>query len=502
MTRAAMWLSGVLAFFKKDLVSIIRQPRLVLTLVLGPFVILALFGVGYKQQIDPLRAVFVVTDDGEYVDELEARAEEFSEDFRFVGRVDNEAAARAALRSGRADVAIVVPPDPAGTILEGERAVFTVLHDRLDPFEQATISLLARSTVNGLNERVLNELVAAGQQEADDIEALLPATRQSLTAMRAAMEAGNRPEAIRRRAELVAAIEELQAQTVAADAVVDSVDGADGEASVSGDLATLRQRALDLDLDGADGSLDDELAAIGEMEREVAALESAMSDFRRIPAEVLVRPFGADTDVVAAVDLQVVDFYAPGVIALLLQHLGIVFGGLSLVRERARGTTEVFRVAPLQPLQILLGKYAAYLVASAVVAAALGLLMLYVFGIPLVGSVGSFIAVIVLLSLASLGIGFVLSSLVQTDMQAVNGALIILLLGTFFSGFFLSLDRLTPPVRVVSWALPITHAIDSLRDVMFRGVGVDLRTWVALGGGSVLLFLVALALLHRGLRTD
>lgn len=499
----AIWFSGTIAFFKKELISIVRQPKLVLTLVAGPFAILALFGAGYKQSVDPLTAVFVVADSGPFIDELQSRTDELGDAFVFVGSVDTAGAALTEIKAGRADVAIVVPPNPVAKVRNGERAVFTVLHDRLDPFEQATITLLARSTVNEINERILQELVTTGQSESADLAELVGATQESLTAMRIAMEAGNTEEAARQRNEVTSRLALIREETALSDAVVSSVErgiaGGPSTATLSDQVTEIDAGLSQVDLSSDSQSLDEDVERVSELEEQASQLDESLSEFRSIPADVIVRPLGADSEVVSADDLQVVDFYAPGVIALLIQHLGIVFGGLSLVRERARGTTEVFQVAPVRPMQILVGKYAAYLVAAAVVATSLSLLMTKVFGVPIAGSVGLFIAILALLNVASLGIGFVLSSIVDTDMQAVNSALIALLLSIFFSGFFLSLDRLTTGVRLVSWALPITHAIDSLRDIMFRGAGVDLRTWIALGGGSVLMFAIAWMLLARRL---
>jgi ABC-2 type transport system permease protein len=102
---------------------------------------------------------------------------------------------------------------------------------------------------------------------------------------------------------------------------------------------------------------------------------------------------------------------------------------------------------------------------------------------------------------ASLGIGFVISTLVTSDTQAVNVAMIMLLLSIFFSGFFIDLFRLAPAVQIVSRLLPITYAIEGLRSVMFTGAGVPDQTWMALGAGSIILALLAWALMSWRLRT-
>lgn len=499
-------LTRIAAFARKELVDVVRQPRLVLTLILGPFLILALFGVGYQQSSDPLATIFVTTGAGEFAAEIEARADEFDDDIEIVGTVATREEAVDALRNGSADIAVIVPDQPVDGIRNGERAVFTVLHDRLDPFEQSTIALVARGTVDLVNRRILEELVASGQEETEDLETLLPAATDTATAMRQAMEAGNTSEAVAQRRALSTQLTQVRDQIGSTEILVDNIRDdfhppTESDA-VSSRLATLSDDVENVDVAAAGQDLDEEIAEMERIEGELATMSQHLTEFRQIPPDILVSPFGAETDVVGATDLDITSFYAPGVIALLIQHIGITFGGLSLVRERALGTLEVFRVSPVHAAQILAGKYLGFLVAIGVVAGALTLLMFQAFSVPMTGSLGNYTSVLALHALASLGVGFTISAIVRTDSQAVNLSLIVLLLSIFFSGFFLSLERLVDWVRGVSWALPITHAIDSLRDVMFRAEAVDIRTVVALGGGAAILFAAALVLLQRRLAAD
>lgn len=491
------------AFARKEVADIVRQPQLLVTLILGPFLILAVFGMGYQQETDALRTVFVVAENSEFSEELQARAQDLGEDMEFLGTVATEAEAERWLRSGDADVAVVVPEAPVETIRSGERATFTVMHDRLDPFEQATIWLMARGTVDLVNRQLLEELVAAGQAESADIETLLPAAADSAQAMRIALESGNTSEAAEQRTVLASQIDQIRLRTTSTEVLIDNIED-EFEARGADDSLLDRIDELSGAIDGiatSPGSdLDREAEEARVLEEDLETLNQQLEEFQEFPPEVLVSPFGAEAEVVGATDPDITSFYAPAVIALLIQHIGITFGGLSLVRERALGTPEIFKVSPTHPAQILAGKYLGYLGVIALAGLALSGLMLFVFGVPLEGSGGDYVAVLALLALASLGVGFVISSVVDSDTQAVNLSLIALLLSIFFSGFFLSLERLSDAVRGVSWALPITHAIDSLRDVMFRGEAIEPRTLLALGLASIVLFGVALAMTGRRMR--
>jgi ABC-2 type transport system permease protein len=78
------------------------------------------------------------------------------------------------------------------------------------------------------------------------------------------------------------------------------------------------------------------------------------------------------------------------------------------------------------------------------------------------------LAVIVLL-LTSLGVGFLISLISQTDTQAVQYSMLLLLASIFFSGFFLDLRLMWEPMKALAWSLPATYGIRMLQDIMLRG---------------------------------
>jgi ABC-2 type transport system permease protein len=156
----------------------------------------------------------------------------------------------------------------------------------------------------------------------------------------------------------------------------------------------------------------------------------------------------------------------------LVQHLAVTFAALSLVRERQIGLTDVFRVSPLSPGEAVTGKYLGFGTISAGVAVILSVAM-WLFGVEVRGSVAQYFLVIVVLILASLGLGFALSGLSRTDTQAVQYSMLVLLVSIFFTGFVLPLDRLAGPVQVISYLIPATYGIRAIHDVVFRGVTVD-----------------------------
>src|SRR5262249_3442976 len=214
-----------------------------------------------------------------------------------------------------------------------------------------------------------------------------------------------------------------------------------------------------------------------------------------IPTEVLVSPVQPTYYNIHGAALGLMTFYAPGVLALILQHIAVTFGALSLVRERLLGAMELFRVAPVSLTQVLIGKYLGYTLFIGIIATGLvGLLVFTPLAVPFLGSVALFAGLAVLFTLASLGIGFLISTWSSTDSQAVQLSMLVLLISIFFSGFFLPLENFWAPVRVVGYALPLTHAIQSFQNIMLRGRSPSDFSWLMLGIIAALTFLVTSAL--------
>jgi ABC-2 type transport system permease protein len=103
--------------------------------------------------------------------------------------------------------------------------------------------------------------------------------------------------------------------------------------------------------------------------------------------------------------------------------------------------------------------------------------------------------------LASLAMGTIISLLSRTETQAVQWAMLTLLAGLFFSGFVLSLDGMTFPVKAIAYVLPVTYGIRILQDVMLRGASPDVEDLLGVGALVVAYGAIAILLLRRQLRT-
>ena len=140
-----------LAFVRKELAEIVRQPMLLLLLVLGPFILLLLFGAGYKDTTIKLRTEFVGPEGSLYEDAISDYSDQLDEYIEVRGFTADEQAARRDLEQGRLDAVVVFPPDALDQILSGQSAKITVLHDTIDPFQQVAIDVSSRLAVQEVN---------------------------------------------------------------------------------------------------------------------------------------------------------------------------------------------------------------------------------------------------------------------------------------------------------------------------------------------------------------
>jgi ABC-2 type transport system permease protein len=232
----------------------------------------------------------------------------------------------------------------------------------------------------------------------------------------------------------------------------------------------------------------------------IAFAEGELGPAADVPPEVIARPTTADTANVAPTEPNVISFFGPAVFALVLQHLAITLTALSMVRERISGQMDRFRVAPVSSMELLVGKYVAYAVLSLAVAGIVGLLLVGVLGVPLLGGWLAFVGIVLLLTFASLGVGLLISLVADSERQAVQLSMLVLLASVFFSGFVLPVSDFATWTQYLAYALPVTHGIGLLQEHMLRGEVRD--TWMigVLAGIGLILYVGSLLRLRRVLR--
>jgi len=493
------------AFVRKEISILIRQPQLLMTLVLGPFLIMLIFGVGYRNEAPVLETLFVAQPGSEVEEQINAYAPTLGEQLAFKGVTGDLQEALNQLQTGGVDLVVVAPTDPLASIKAGEQAEFQLYHTEIDPFQASYINYFGEIYIDEVNRRVLQAITAQGQVEAVDLQQDLAAAKQNTQAIEQALDAGDEAASQQYTRSLSNNLDNISLAMGASLALMNRVEtmvGSQAEPHAT-KITALREQAQALDREmteqpGAENS-NQWKTRVKEISAGLDDLETQLETFTQLEPALIVKPFASSAKSVTTLQPDATSFYAPAVIALLLQHLAVTIAALSIVHERHNGTLELFRVSPLTAAEMLVGKYLSYMLFGAIVAGALLALVHLGLRIPMLGHWANYALVIGVLLFTSLGIGFVISLISRTDSQAVQYTMMVLLISVFFSGFLMNLNYFIEPVRSLSWGIPTTYGISLLRDIALRGSFPNMTLIGILAFGGLALYIVAWLILRRSI---
>jgi len=171
--------------------------------------------------------------------------------------------------------------------------------------------------------------------------------------------------------------------------------------------------------------------------------------------------------------MQSVNFMIPGLLGLILQFQTLLLTAFAVVRERERGTLEQLVVTPIKPWELMLGKILPFVVlafANVLLASAIGR---FWFGVEFAGSYPLLLLLAGLFVLSSLGLGLLISTISQTQTQAMQVALFVMLPSILLSGFVFPREGMPFVIRELGLLIPLTYFLEILRGIILKGVGVE-----------------------------
>ena len=206
---------------------------------------------------------------------------------------------------------------------------------------------------------------------------------------------------------------------------------------------------------------------------------------RTQPLEVRVRPWYNPA-------LRSEAYIVPGIIGVLLSLTMILITGMAIVRERERGTLEQLIVTPIDKTSLMLGKILPFVLVGYVQMTVVLVLGKLLFDIPVRGSLPLLYLITFGFIVANLGVGLFFSTLVRTQVQAMQLGFFFLLPNILLSGFMF--PRVAMPL-VAQWlglALPLTYYLEVLRGILLKDIGMAYlwkETLILLGFAVVLVTL-------------
>lgn len=186
------------------------------------------------------------------------------------------------------------------------------------------------------------------------------------------------------------------------------------------------------------------------------------------------------------------NFMIPGLMGTILYFLTALFTSMSIVREREQGTIEQLIVTPIKPLELIIGKIAPYVFIAFFDVLEVLAIGVFWFGVPIRGSVGLLLGLSALFLLTSLGIGIFISSVANTQQEAMLLAFLTMLPSIFLGGFFFPIEAMPGWLQVITYVIPLRYMLVVIRGIILKGVGLQiLRQEVV----ALLIFGVAIMLL-------
>ncbi|GAA1994339.1 ABC transporter permease [Catenulispora subtropica] len=191
----------------------------------------------------------------------------------------------------------------------------------------------------------------------------------------------------------------------------------------------------------------------------------------------------------------------PALVGLIMAFIGTLVTAMGLVRERQTGTLEQLAVMPFRPSDVIVGKIAPYFVLAAVDLILVTVLGTLLFGVPFAGNVLVFALGSALFLFVVLGLGVLISTVSQTQGQAMQMALMTVMPQVLLSGMIFPLAAMAPGVRWIGYILPLTYfnMISNgimLRDAPFTSLLLPLGV---LAGMAALVFTAAVLRFRRDL---
>jgi ABC-2 type transport system permease protein len=173
-------------------------------------------------------------------------------------------------------------------------------------------------------------------------------------------------------------------------------------------------------------------------------------------------------------EMKSANFMIPGLMGMVLYFLTALFTSMSIVREREQGTIEQLIVTPIKPLELIIGKivpYAFFAFISVLEVLAIGV---FWFGVPIKGSLGLLLALSALFLLTSLGIGIFISSLANTQQEAMLLTFLTMFPSIFLAGFFFPIEAMPEWLQVITYIVPLRYMLVILRGIIVKGVGLEI----------------------------
>jgi ABC-2 type transport system permease protein len=167
------------------------------------------------------------------------------------------------------------------------------------------------------------------------------------------------------------------------------------------------------------------------------------------------------------------DYFVPGIVVNIIALVTVMLTAMSIVREKEIGTMEQLMVTPVRPIELMLGKMLPFAIIGLVDVALITVAALLVFHIPFRGSALMLFGSSLIFLLTTLGVGLFISTISNTQQQAMMSSFFFFMPAFMLSGFTFPIRNMPESIQYLTYLNPLRYFIQIVRGIFLKGVGLE-----------------------------
>ena len=199
-------------------------------------------------------------------------------------------------------------------------------------------------------------------------------------------------------------------------------------------------------------------------------------------------------------NLESRNFYVPAVIANIVLIITMLLSSMAVVREKEIGTMEQIIVTPISRTEFILGKTFPFVLIGFLDVALITAVAFFWFEVPIRGSLVLLFGATALFLMSSLGFGLFISTISNTQQQAMMSAFFFIFPAMLLSGFAFPIENMPEPVQWLTYLNPLRYYLVIIRGIFLKGVGMDIL-WQQLAALAILGFMILSFAVNRFRKT-
>lgn len=195
-------------------------------------------------------------------------------------------------------------------------------------------------------------------------------------------------------------------------------------------------------------------------------------------------------------------YIIPGIIALILTIITEFLTSMGIVREKEIGTLEQLMVTPIRSYQLIIGKIVPFSILAFIEVILAMIFVYFIFGIGVVGSIPLLFFESAIFILTTLGLGIFISTIAETQQQAVFIAWFFMVFSILLSGFFVPIENMPPAIQYITYLNPLRYFLVISREIYLKGTPLSalLQETLSMVGFGVVVFSLAVLQFRKRLK--